>query len=217
VLSFSWSEVGGVGATSAPGVTRTPGQRFRKPLLYPPELRGQGSRSGPSPIAARTTISRGESTRRGRLLVVWSERFYLTIANGFSSESAPTGASLRTSSTRAPPGPSATAASSLAMAPLSPPAASSTIPSGLFLTHPDRPSSRPISMTYQRNPTPCTRPRISRCMLSTADLCPNSQYCGQGRCDGRGVSRHSRQRRQFSVSDSFCDQVERVGNRLGRR
>jgi hypothetical protein len=25
---------------SAPGVTRTPGQRFRKPLLYPPELRG---------------------------------------------------------------------------------------------------------------------------------------------------------------------------------
>ena len=26
---------------SAPGVTRTPGQRFRKPLLYPPELRGQ--------------------------------------------------------------------------------------------------------------------------------------------------------------------------------
>jgi hypothetical protein len=28
---------------SAPGVTRTPGQRFRKPLLYPPELRGQES------------------------------------------------------------------------------------------------------------------------------------------------------------------------------
>src|SRR5881296_710625 len=25
---------------SAPGVTRTPGQRFRKPLLYPPELQG---------------------------------------------------------------------------------------------------------------------------------------------------------------------------------
>src|SRR5439155_19122650 len=25
---------------SAPGVTRTPGTRFRKPLLYPPELRG---------------------------------------------------------------------------------------------------------------------------------------------------------------------------------
>src|SRR5262245_33419298 len=25
----------------APGVTRTPGQRFRKPLLYPPELQGQ--------------------------------------------------------------------------------------------------------------------------------------------------------------------------------
>ena len=24
----------------APGVTRTPGKRFRKPLLYPPELRG---------------------------------------------------------------------------------------------------------------------------------------------------------------------------------
>src|SRR5207249_7483031 len=24
----------------APGVTRTPGQRFRKPLLYPPELQG---------------------------------------------------------------------------------------------------------------------------------------------------------------------------------
>jgi hypothetical protein len=27
--------------SSALGVTRTPGQRFRKPLLYPPELRGQ--------------------------------------------------------------------------------------------------------------------------------------------------------------------------------
>ena len=26
---------------NAPGVTRTPGQRFRKPLLYPPELQGQ--------------------------------------------------------------------------------------------------------------------------------------------------------------------------------
>src|SRR5882762_7277999 len=26
---------------SAPGVTRTPGQRFRKPLLYPPELQGR--------------------------------------------------------------------------------------------------------------------------------------------------------------------------------
>ncbi len=25
----------------APGVTRTPGTRFRKPLLYPPELQGQ--------------------------------------------------------------------------------------------------------------------------------------------------------------------------------
>src|ERR671923_2382832 len=25
----------------APGVTRTPGQRFRKPLLYPPELQGR--------------------------------------------------------------------------------------------------------------------------------------------------------------------------------
>ncbi len=25
----------------APGVTRTPDTRFRKPLLYPPELRGQ--------------------------------------------------------------------------------------------------------------------------------------------------------------------------------
>src|SRR2546430_16199346 len=37
----SWfEEVGGV-FSSAPGVTRTPGQRFRKPLLYPPELRGQ--------------------------------------------------------------------------------------------------------------------------------------------------------------------------------
>ena len=28
-------------SSSAPGVTRTPGQRFRKPLLYPTELRGQ--------------------------------------------------------------------------------------------------------------------------------------------------------------------------------
>src|SRR3970040_836307 len=29
-----------VDRASAPGVTRTPGQRFRKPLLYPPELQG---------------------------------------------------------------------------------------------------------------------------------------------------------------------------------
>src|SRR5882762_7603891 len=31
------------GPPSAPGVTRTPGQRFRKPLLYPPELQGLSS------------------------------------------------------------------------------------------------------------------------------------------------------------------------------
>src|SRR5216684_8481126 len=30
---------------SAPGVTRTPGQRFRKPLLYPPELQGRKPRN----------------------------------------------------------------------------------------------------------------------------------------------------------------------------
>src|SRR3989454_8205098 len=30
---------------SAPGVTRTPGQRFRKPLLYPPELQGRKRRN----------------------------------------------------------------------------------------------------------------------------------------------------------------------------
>ena len=30
------------GKYGAPGVTRTPGQWFRKPLLCPPELRGQG-------------------------------------------------------------------------------------------------------------------------------------------------------------------------------
>src|SRR6266487_4765550 len=34
-----WSFVG------APGVTRTPGQRFRKPLLYPPELQGRKRRN----------------------------------------------------------------------------------------------------------------------------------------------------------------------------
>jgi hypothetical protein len=33
------------GVGSAPGVTRTPGQRFRKPLLYPSELQGRGNRS----------------------------------------------------------------------------------------------------------------------------------------------------------------------------
>src|SRR5688572_10512643 len=34
------SEAAGGDLCSAPGATRTPGQRFRKPLLYPPELRG---------------------------------------------------------------------------------------------------------------------------------------------------------------------------------
>src|SRR3989442_16008001 len=35
---------------SAPGVTRTPGQRFRKPVLYPPELQGlvRGGRKRPN-------------------------------------------------------------------------------------------------------------------------------------------------------------------------
>ena len=32
---------GRMGGPSAPGVTRTRGQRFRKPLLYPSELQGQ--------------------------------------------------------------------------------------------------------------------------------------------------------------------------------
>src|SRR3989442_2620676 len=33
------------GPSNAPGVTRTPGQRFRKPLLYPPELQGRKRRN----------------------------------------------------------------------------------------------------------------------------------------------------------------------------
>ena len=36
------------GPYDAPGATRTPGQRFRKPLLYPSELRGQSSENYPS-------------------------------------------------------------------------------------------------------------------------------------------------------------------------
>jgi hypothetical protein len=34
------------GSANAPGVIRTPGQRFRKPLLYPPELQGQADGAG---------------------------------------------------------------------------------------------------------------------------------------------------------------------------
>src|SRR5687767_15803341 len=40
VMSLQVMEFAG-GRRHALGVTRTPGQRFRKPLLYPPELRGQ--------------------------------------------------------------------------------------------------------------------------------------------------------------------------------
>ena len=32
----------GTDDNGAPGVTRTPGPRFRKPLLYPPELQAHG-------------------------------------------------------------------------------------------------------------------------------------------------------------------------------
>src|SRR6058998_1063265 len=41
LLGVSASLLGG----RAPGVTRTPGQRFRKPLLYPPELQGRKRRN----------------------------------------------------------------------------------------------------------------------------------------------------------------------------
>jgi hypothetical protein len=41
----------------APGVTRTPDTRFRKPLLYPPELRGQ---------------SRTYADETGRCEAIWS-------------------------------------------------------------------------------------------------------------------------------------------------
>jgi hypothetical protein len=43
-MSWSIARVTGTATgveDNAPGVTRTPGQRFRKPLLYPPELRGR--------------------------------------------------------------------------------------------------------------------------------------------------------------------------------
>ena len=39
---------------NAPGVTRTRGQRFRKPLLYPSELQGQTALAPPIDAADRT-------------------------------------------------------------------------------------------------------------------------------------------------------------------
>src|SRR4051812_34032078 len=47
------------GASSAPGVTRTRGQRFRKPLLYPSELQGLNRERRAlrvAPVPARTTL-----------------------------------------------------------------------------------------------------------------------------------------------------------------
>ena len=47
-----------IGYGSAPGVTRTPGQRFRKPLLYPPELRGHLSESRIDAFQSKAADSR---------------------------------------------------------------------------------------------------------------------------------------------------------------
>jgi hypothetical protein len=50
--------IGSTRSLSAPGVTRTPGQRFRKPLLYPPELRGHLSESRIDAFQSKAADSR---------------------------------------------------------------------------------------------------------------------------------------------------------------
>ena len=44
----------------APGVTRTPGKRFRKPLLYPPELRGRFPTKNPHSSPLILELEQGE-------------------------------------------------------------------------------------------------------------------------------------------------------------
>jgi hypothetical protein len=56
--------------TSAPGATRTPGQQFRKLLLYPPELRGPSCKLTPTGPAvsggAASSHARSHPRRRAR-------------------------------------------------------------------------------------------------------------------------------------------------------
>src|SRR5581483_1132010 len=47
----------------SPGVTRTPDQRFRKPLLYPSELRGHGDVTPLSHVTLRARLLRNERLR----------------------------------------------------------------------------------------------------------------------------------------------------------
>src|SRR6185437_6311232 len=47
----------------SPGVTRTPDQRFRKPLLYPSELRGHGDVIPLSHVTLRARLLRNERLR----------------------------------------------------------------------------------------------------------------------------------------------------------
>ncbi len=131
--------------------------------------------------------------------------------NGRSNESVSMGPSLRTCSTRAPGGPSAQAASSFDSASRSPAAAISPFPSDLFLTHPASRRSRAASTTYQRKPTPCTRPRISRCMLSMVRLAANSQERCQRRRDCRRIRDRSRTGdAQLSIPDLLSNLIERA-------
>ena len=46
--------------SGAPGVTRTPGKRFRKPLLYPPELRGRFPTKKPPSSPLILELEQGE-------------------------------------------------------------------------------------------------------------------------------------------------------------
>src|SRR5579864_4018638 len=56
----------------SPGVTRTPDQRFRKPLLYPSELRGHGDVTPLSHVTLRARSLRNERLR------FWSDAVFST-------------------------------------------------------------------------------------------------------------------------------------------
>jgi hypothetical protein len=110
------------------------------------------------------------------------------------------------------------ALSSCASAAALPDAAISTFPSGRFLTHPDSPSSRALSTTNHRNPTPCTRPLISRWMLSIRELASDPQERGKRSSYRCRIGERTRWGdSQLSLSDSPRDLVECAGDCVCRR
>jgi hypothetical protein len=120
----------------------------RWPLILSPE--GSSIRS-PKPTAS-------ESQRK---LTHYRNSYFFTEKGCSSSSIVSSGF---TAVTIAPSGPREIARLNSSSLSCGPDAAISTDPSGIFLTHPARSRRRAATRMNQRNPTPCTRPLICRCI-----------------------------------------------------